>query len=151
MMIFNDANICCEYCQEAHRCCICGEVLYDDRLYCDDDGNYYCEDCWNDKFTYCEDCGQDVLSEDAYTIELRRYVPGRDYVEYISSITLCRWCFNNKFTTEKKEWLEEVLKKNKEKYNFYGDYHLYILIVDEDITLEDWEEMTNQCLRKWWQ
>ena len=56
-----------------------------------------------------------------------------------------------RLTTEKKEWLEEVLKKNKEKYNLYGDYHLYILMVDEDITLEDWEEMTNQCLRKWWQ
>ena len=151
MMIFNDANICCEDCQEAHRCCICGEVLYDDRSYCDDDGNYYCEDCWNDKFTYCENCGQDVLNEDAYTIELRRYVPNRDYVEYVSSTTLCRWCFNNKFTTEKKEWLEEVTKKNEEKHNLCDDYHLYILMVDEDITLEDWEEMTDQCLRKWWQ
>lgn len=150
MMIFNDAKICCEDCQEGHRCCICGEVLYDSDSYCDNDGNYYCEDCWNNKFVYCEDCGEDVLREDAYTIELRHYVPDRDYAEYISSTTLCRWCFNDKFTTEKKEWLEEVLRKNEEKYKLYGDYHSYILIVDEDITLEDWEKISNQCLRKWW-
>ena len=77
-------------------------------------------------------------------------MPDRDCVEYISSITLCRWCFNNKFTTEKKEWLEEVAKKNEEKYHSYGDYPLYVLMLDEDITLEDWEEISNQRLRKWW-
>ena len=46
---------------------------------------------------------------------------------------------------------KHVTKKNEEKHNLCDDYHLYILMVDEDITLEDWEEMTDQCLRKWWQ
>lgn len=151
MMIFSDANICCENCQKAHRCCVCDEVLYDpDGTYCDDDGNYYCEDCWNDRFTYCEDCGEDVPKEDAYTIELRRYQSDRDYVEYVSSTTLCRWCFNDKFTTEKKDWLAEVSEKNEKKYKMYGDYHYYVLMVDEDVTLDEWEEISNQCLRKWW-
>ncbi len=153
MGIFSDANICCENCQEPRRCCICGETLYDDESYVDSDGNYYCEDCWCDRFINCDDCGEDVNRDEAYVIELRRQAQdanGSSYMDYITSLSLCRWCFFERFTEKQQDWLKECTKKNAEKYNIYdGDCH-YEVVLDEDCSLEEWMEMSGQQIRKWW-
>lgn len=62
----------CDECGEWRRDCICAE-----------DGNMYCEDCYNDKFTWCEECECEMLREDS--------TEGPDGNWY------CEDCYNNKF------------------------------------------------------
>lgn len=153
MDVFSDANICCEDCQEPRRCCICGESLCEDNCYTDGDGNYYCEDCWCDRFVCCNDCGEDIDRDEAYTIEVCRQVKGVDgssFMDYVTTLTLCRWCFFEKFTEEQQDWLKECTKKNEEKYDLYYDGHNYSIVLDDDCSLEKWMEMSGQYIRKWW-
>jgi hypothetical protein len=56
-------------------CCVCGCSLSDDDPRTDDDGDSYCEDCYNDRYTQCDDCNCECLSDTiTYLDRLDRYV-----------------------------------------------------------------------------
>ena len=69
--------------QGSHRCEHCSDWVDEDDCYLDDDGNPYCEYCFNELFTYCEHCGDTVWREDA------TWIDGNSY---------CTWCRDNRFT-----------------------------------------------------
>ena len=64
------ADLCCEKCTSKERiyCSECGCLVCDDDIYYDDDGNAYCCDCYNDKYTQCWECSSNVLRENSYTL-----------------------------------------------------------------------------------
>lgn len=47
-----DGSLCGECCGSLLSCCCCGEGLSEDNAYYDEDGNAYCEDCFNKNFAY---------------------------------------------------------------------------------------------------
>ena len=49
------------------QCQECSERLADEECYYDDQGNIYCEDCYNENFTRCHCCDNEVYRGDAYT------------------------------------------------------------------------------------
>lgn len=50
----------CQDCKDNYeQCSCCGEwVWQDDLIYCEDDGEYYCDSCANENLYYCEKCEQ---------------------------------------------------------------------------------------------
>lgn len=64
------ADLCCGECTSKDRiyCSECGCLICDDDIYYDDNGNAYCCDCYNDKYTQCWECSSNVLRDDAYTL-----------------------------------------------------------------------------------
>lgn len=40
------------------RCCSCERDVDADDATCDDDGDYWCDQCWNEQHFYCEKCGE---------------------------------------------------------------------------------------------
>jgi hypothetical protein len=46
----------------------CDSVVDKDDCRSDDNGNVYCESCWNDKFSYCEECDSECEANDMVTM-----------------------------------------------------------------------------------
>jgi hypothetical protein len=67
------------YCEE------CNERLTEDEVYWNENGNAYCESCYNDNYSHCEECGNEVYNNDAYT----------DYNGY----AICYRCYSRYYFT----------------------------------------------------
>ncbi len=52
-----------------HHCENCGDHIYEDDVYDDDDGNVYCEHCFNEKFIWCPNCGNAIHNNDTVYIQ----------------------------------------------------------------------------------
>jgi len=74
------------------NCSHCGDPIYQGDDYHEHNGNYYCDDCYDDQFTVCELCDNSVYLDDTYTIEQRSN-------GHWNEITVCESCFNNRATT----------------------------------------------------
>lgn len=88
------------------RCCHCDEPIRDDENYEEVNGEYYCQDCFNDHYAYCEQCG-DLLctdSDEAVYIEDRgivcQYCADRYY-------TKCEICGEYHLPKEMEEYYDE--------------------------------------------
>ena len=58
----------CEDCEPAIRCCECGDIVFDP--YYDDNGNIYCECCWESTFDEDPITGLSVYQEEQKTVYL---------------------------------------------------------------------------------
>ena len=78
------------YCEDCTTCCDdCGDsILWDDALK-SDDGIYYCESCYGERYVRCDDCGCEVSRDDAYNSD-----DGDSYCEdcYSDRFTRCEHC-----------------------------------------------------------
>lgn len=115
------SSIQCEDCSPSIRCECCGNVLYDDETYYDKDGNTYCEDCYWERYSRCGDCDCEMPREDSVTIDL--FAADKTY---LSSVTLCWHCANKYISCEPGDSFEWT--------------------IGEDVTYEDWQEMTGESL-----
>ena len=70
------------------KCTNCGELLDVETMH-EVDGNYYCEDCFDDLFTVCEICGRVIKNEDATLIN-----NGCDDEKYVCRECLSFNCFH---------------------------------------------------------
>ncbi len=52
-----------------YQCENCGDCLHEDDTYSDDNGNIYCEYCFNENFIYCPDCEDVTRSTDTVYIQ----------------------------------------------------------------------------------
>lgn len=88
------------------QCCECGCRMDDDDSRSDENGNTYCESCWNDNFAYCNWNEQDypvdeVSEQEVYSYGSRyrqRYHSGRDYNLTWSTITISDTALSDCFT-----------------------------------------------------
>ena len=90
-----DSVYCDECCvQVATHCCKCDEPIAKDGELQDDDGDYYCQSCWDDLST-CEECGE-VISGGEYEFE------GHTYCEscYDDLVTICDHCGEHFFRSD---------------------------------------------------
>ena len=67
--IEDERVLTCPNCDEsAIYCTCCGDRVDEDYVWYDDDGNPYCEYCFNDNFTTCEHCGCTYPDDDCYPV-----------------------------------------------------------------------------------
>ena len=62
-----------------YHCENCGDRIYEDDIYNDDNGNIYCEYCFNEKFIWCPDCESVTHNNDTV------YIQGKE-------IHICQYC-----------------------------------------------------------
>ncbi len=129
--------------EEIFLCNTCGEKLdVDSGCYCDVDNNYYCQNCFDDKFFYCEDCGkaqlsymgywfgdchycQNCFSERAFICDSCGEATSFDEETYINGDRECIACSEENRTPFEEIELERIKTKsetfNKNKFkNFCG-------------------------------
>ena len=101
--------------QSVLSCMHCGDEFISSKLQ-EHDGNYYCNDCFNNKFIQCENCGEYVEKDEArehdreyycddcfsdthsYCDECGSYHDSDDIVHHDSHDNgYCRSCFDNNF------------------------------------------------------
>jgi hypothetical protein len=54
-------------------CCECSDSLSPDDIYTSDDGNCYCESCYNDIFARCHESGEEYPINDMETVRTAKY------------------------------------------------------------------------------
>lgn len=54
--------------EDRHYCCDCGDEVYDDQVYSNEDGDEYCESCYFNTYTSCERCGLETTCDDVVTV-----------------------------------------------------------------------------------
>lgn len=88
------------------KCCHCDGIIRDSENYEEVDGDYYCEDCFNDHFAYCEQCGDLICTdtEDHVYIENRGYVCSYCADRYY---TKCEICGEYHLPKEMEEYYDE--------------------------------------------
>lgn len=69
------------------KCANCGELLEIESMK-EVDGNYYCEDCFNELFTVCGNCGRTVAKDSVTLVNI-----GCDDEQYVCRECLQRYCF----------------------------------------------------------
>lgn len=84
------------------KCTNCGELLDVEAMH-EVDGNYYCEDCFDELFTVCGNCGRAVPKESVTLVN-----NGCDDEQYVCRECLQRYCF-----------------RCDDCGNYYFDYHLW--------------------------
>ena len=57
-------KLLCDECEPMRRCCECGRIIYGDYCHYDDNGEMYCEDCYNDLYEYDVVAQRDDYRED---------------------------------------------------------------------------------------
>lgn len=67
---FLDSEVCCANCLNLSQCSHCGEYIYDDDAYYDNNGECYCESCYNDLFLSDPILKETVRKEDLSPIFL---------------------------------------------------------------------------------
>lgn len=96
---------------EKRVCRDCGQVIEGD--FVEIDGEYVCQECFDEQYFYCEDCGKLELQDDGYWIEdrekmvcgdccSRNYYHCEDCGDYVYNATyingygyVCEHCFDN--------------------------------------------------------
>lgn len=82
----NDTDdLICDDCSEDYvNCYGCSETMHSDNsMYSDNQGEYYCSDCYHDTFVDCNDCGDEIYQDDSNYDE-----PTGDY--------LCDTCYGER-------------------------------------------------------
>lgn len=115
------SSIQCEDCSPSIHCECCGNSLYGDNIYYDEDGNTYCEDCYWEKYARCNHCDCEMLREEV--VEISLYAPDG---KYLSSVMFCWHCAHKYVSCDPGDSFEWTIEK--------------------DITYEEWEEMTGETL-----
>ena len=83
-------EIVCDLCWKKYRRCYkCNDVHTKDDSLSGPDGNYYCEDCWNDIFTFCNRC-EEVFRWNSTRTDRRGH-------------TLCEFCYDD-YAYKLPEW-----------------------------------------------
>ena len=67
------------------KCCHCDGIIRDSENYEEVDGDYYCEDCFNDHFAYCEECRDLICTDNDGT-----------YIENVGYV--CDYCRDRYYT-----------------------------------------------------
>lgn len=49
-------------------CTVCGDAVDEDYASYDNNGNCYCENCWNENFAYCEGCSEHYPTDDVIPV-----------------------------------------------------------------------------------
>ena len=62
----------CERCYEEPRCHDCGDIISGEIFY-DDEGNAYCESCFNERFATCNYCDETVSSDEIMGVQFPIY------------------------------------------------------------------------------
>ncbi len=73
-------------------CYNCGDSINRSQSSCDDDGNYYCDDCYSERFTYCPECEDTCETEDLETVW---FMDGSGFAD---SQRVCPDCRRNNYT-----------------------------------------------------
>ena len=55
------------------RCCACSDRVDDDDAYTNEYGDYFCRDCYYDRYTSCDRCGREVSTDDTCSVTVGRY------------------------------------------------------------------------------
>ena len=63
-------RLLCDQCEPVRRCCDCGRVIYGDGGWYDQNGELYCEECYNDMFEYDVVMQRDEYREDMVEIDV---------------------------------------------------------------------------------
>ena len=91
----------CEDCDSVHHCNRCGDHIYDDNAYEDDDGNTICSYCYDEYYSECDRCGNTTNREDMYWIESNdTNVCSKCCASHYSECDECNSLFHNGDLTE---------------------------------------------------
>lgn len=128
-------NPLCESCQEnSSPCAKCGDIhLFDDMfLGCDEE--YYCEDCYKERFIECYECGAVILRCNACSNNITDYY----YCEqcYSDIFTTCDECscdirVDDAYSTEYGVYCEDCYDRQHSLLHEYG-YHPNFKFYDMD-------------------
>lgn len=57
-------STCGNLSESGYTCCCCNDRVHEDDIYCNDNGNHYCLDCYHEYYFYCEHCNNDCSVDD---------------------------------------------------------------------------------------
>ena len=81
-----EGDAICENCiSDTVRCVICNELLWDNDTIYNENGQEYCQSCYDEEYTQCDGCSSELLRDEVYNY-------GRD--------TLCERCYENAMEEE---------------------------------------------------
>jgi hypothetical protein len=96
-LVLGDGSISCEQTNglsdDGRRCECCESFTSEDDGRCDQDGNFYCDDCYSDRYTYCEYYEEDQPS-DGFCEVIVSIRNGREVTQWWSE----RAIYNHAFT-----------------------------------------------------
>ena len=99
---YMDGSLCGECCGSVLSCTCCGEGLNEDNAYYDEDGNPYCEDCFNRNFAYDDiyDCYIPVESAVYFQVVTDDLTVVSQYVTDEANLYSCKtWMDSDGMTT----------------------------------------------------
>lgn len=85
-------SLACLDCYHMLKCCECGEY-YNTNDLLEEEGSYYCRDCYDNCFSYCKECGKFHYNDNFYSIDLIDDTREENYA--IDSIVVCNSCYRN--------------------------------------------------------
>ncbi|MBO5476134.1 MAG: amidoligase family protein [Clostridia bacterium] len=113
--IIEEEVVCTDCSEHITYCEHCGKTIddRDDETHCYD-GNYYCDDCYNELFNVCRSCGNTIPTDDCNWYDDEPYcrdcyennfctcnncgdVIQRDYAYVYDDKTYCEDCYNDNF------------------------------------------------------
>lgn len=102
------------------QCCHCNERLDEDDARADSDGNYWCDDCYNENFSYCVWCEESVPNDETATAYLN------DRRGNAEEICVCEDCRRRHFTMTISDeyWLDSdvITLANGDSISPHDDY-----------------------------
>ena len=136
-------------------CCDCGGSVNEDDAHWDDNGNCFCDSCWDEHFTYCDEC------EEWYP---------RDDVEHVHTDTgecwMCERCRRNTGATYEEwsgeyhtdmnearldgdiEWISDYRINNDKGHNWVRCEECGLYFDARTEGVEGYENMCDECLQK---
>lgn len=93
--ISDDSHLICRFCSGIVSCSCCGDDVSVDEVYYDDNGNPYCEYCYNERLCHCEGCDEDYFDENGST-SVKVKINENEYIQ----IELCNDCISMLYNQE---------------------------------------------------
>jgi hypothetical protein len=132
-----DIQCCDGNALKGSECSICGCRVYEDESCCNDNGDFYCSDCYQEIYFNCESCGCDHLFEDATEI---------------NNVYYCKRCRDTDFTLcdDCGEWADitflaegkEICESCKDDYTYCDECGEYF----KETTEVNYNYYCNDCL-----
>lgn len=83
--------VACGMCADYKTCCDCGRRIYNDDGYTTEDGELYCEYCFDSYTSECDICGARYRTSHLGEFEFGDFEK-EEYYPYLSSLHICRCC-----------------------------------------------------------
>ena len=129
-----------------HRvhCEYCGVGLDEDDAYYDEEGNAYCQYCWNEHFTMCDNCGEWFRNEDMTETQNGEYVCDRCRDRYYVECCECgEWVLEDDtiYDADGNLWCEDCAEDNLTRCDDCGEYYR-----NDDIAVYHGQHLCPDCL-----